>query len=276
MAPSIPKTMKGVLIETTGGVEVLQYKTDLPVPTPKEGEVLVKNDFIGINYIDTYAASSNYSSSVLTGLARRYFRSGLYPSSKPEILGCEAEGSIVATGSGQLYDLKTGDRVVWMARNAYAEYSAVPALKALPIPADVKPSLAAASILQALTAITLIRESYEVKRGDWVLVHAAAGGVGLLLCQLLKAVGARTIGTSSTSEKMELAKKNGADIMVNYKEESDFVGKIKEITGGDGVAVVYDSTGKDQFENDFEVVARKGTIVSYGNSVSPYKLEIIV
>jgi NADPH2:quinone reductase len=100
-------------------------------------------------------------------------------------------------------------------------------------------------------------------------VHAAAGGVGLWLCQLLKAVGARTIGTSSTQEKMDLAKANGAEFMVNYKTETDFVGKIKEITGGEGVRVVFDSTGKDQFENDLEVVGRKGVIVSYGNSVSP-------
>jgi NADPH:quinone reductase len=107
-----------------------------------------------------------------------------------------------------------------------------------------------------------------VQKGDWVLVHAAAGGVGLWLCQLLKAVGARVIGTASTSEKIELAKKNGAEFMINYKEEKDFVGKVKGITGGEGVAVVFDSTGKDQFDNDLEVVVRKGTVVSYGNSVS--------
>jgi NADPH2:quinone reductase len=249
MATSISKTMKGVLVEKTGGVEVLEYKTDLPVPSPKEGEVLVKNDFIGINYIDTY------------------FRSGLYPSQKPEILGREAEGTIVSTGSsGNLYNLKTGDRVVWLGTGAYAEYTAAPAAKTHVIPSALAPGVAAASLLQGLTAITLIRESYEVKKGDWVLVHAAAGGVGLWLRQLLKAVGARTIGTASTAEKIELAKKNGAEFMVNYKEEKDFVGKIKEITGGEGVRVVYDSTGKDQFENDLEVVARKGTVVSYGNS----------
>jgi NADPH2:quinone reductase len=200
----------------------------------------------------------------------RYFRSGLYPSKKPEILGREAEGTIVSTGSsGNLYNLKTGDRVVWLGAGAYAEYTAVPAVKTHAIPSALAPRVAAAAMLQGLTAITLIRESYEVKKGDWVLVHAAAGGVGLWLCQLLKAVGARTIGTASTAEKIELAKKNGAEFMVNYKEEKDFVGKIKEITGGEGVKVVYDSTGKDQFENDLEVVARKGTVVSYGNSVSP-------
>lgn len=114
----------------------------------------------------------------------------------------------------------------------------------------------------------MIRESYHVQKGDWILVHAAAGGVGLWLCQLLRAVGARTIGTASTAEKLELAKENGAEVVVNYKTETDFVGRIKEITGGEGVKAVFDSTGKDQFENDLEVVARKGTVVSFGNSVS--------
>jgi NADPH2:quinone reductase len=174
----------------------------------------------------------------------------------------------VSTGPGNIYNLKVGDKVVWLGTTAYAEYSSVPAAKAYALPSSLKPSIAAASLLQGLTALTLIKEAYEVKKGDWVLVHAAAGGVGLMLCQLLKAVGARTIGTASTAEKIELAKKNGAEFMVNYKEEKDFVGKIKEITKGEGVAVVYDSTGKDQFDNDLEVVARKGTVVSYGNSVS--------
>ena len=121
--------------------------------------------------------------------------------------------------------------------------------------------------MQGLTALTLIREAYLVQKGDWVLAHAAAGGVGLLLLQLLRATGANIIATASTAEKLELAKEYGADYLVNYKEE-DVVKRVKEITGGEGVAVVLDSTGKDQFENDLEVTARKGTIVSYGNSVS--------
>ncbi|KAF4637736.1 hypothetical protein G7Y89_g338 [Cudoniella acicularis] len=258
MATSIPKTMKGVLIEKTGGVEVLQYKTDLPVPSPKEGEILVKNNFIGINYIDTY------------------FRTGLYSVPKPEILGREAEGTIVSTGPGELYGMKTGDRVVWMASGAYAEFTAVPAAKSHVIPPALEPGIAAAALLQGLTALTLIREAHFVQKGDWVLVHAAAGGVGLWLCQLLKAVGAKVIGTSSSEEKMKLAKENGAQEMVNYKTEKDFVKRIKEITSGEGVAVVFDSTGKDQFENDLEVVARKGSLVSYGNSsgaVPPFSIS---
>ncbi|KAH6676399.1 hypothetical protein B0J14DRAFT_560700 [Halenospora varia] len=246
---SLPKTMKGVLIEKTGGVEVLLWKEDLPVPQPKEGEVLVKNEFIGINYIDTY------------------FRTGLYPAPKPEILGREAEGTIVSTGSGNLYGLKEGDRVVWLGTSAYAEYSAVPAVKSHKIPQELEPGVAAAALLQGLTALTLIREAYLVKKGEWVLVHAAAGGVGLWLCQLLKAVGARTIGTSSNAEKLQLAKDNGAEVVINYKDEAEgFAARVKEITGGEGVSVVFDSTGKAQFENDLEVVKRCGTVVSFGNS----------
>jgi NADPH2:quinone reductase len=160
--------------------------------------------------------------------------------------------------------------VVYLGTGAYAEYTAVPSAKAHSIPAAIKPGVAAAALLQGLTALTLIRESHHVQKGDWVLVHAAAGGVGTWLVQLLKAVGAKTIGTASTAAKIELAKKNGADYMINYKEEGDsLVSKVKELTGGQGVVAVYDSTGKDQFENDFEVVARKGTIVSYGNSSGP-------
>jgi len=237
----------------------LEYKTDLPVPVPKEGEVLVRNEFIGINYIDTY------------------FRTGLYPSSLPAILGRDGEGEIVSLGpSGEFYGLKKGDKVVWMGLAGYAEYTAAPAAKAYLVPKELDPSMASAALLQGLTALTLIRESYKVEKGDWVLVHAAAGGVGLWLCQLLRIVGARTIGTASTAEKIELAKENGAEIMINYKEEKDLVSKIKEITGGEGVKAVFDSTGKDQFENDLEVVARCGTVVSYGNSsgaVPPFAIS---
>ncbi|KAH8593426.1 hypothetical protein B0O99DRAFT_653282 [Bisporella sp. PMI_857] len=254
---SIPSTMKGVIIEKTGGVEVLQYKTDLPVPKPGDGQVLVKNEFAGINYIDVY------------------FRTGLYPAPKPEILGSEAEGQIVSTGPGELHNLKTGDRVAYMGKSTYAEYSVANAVKTAVVPSDIAPGIGAASLLQGLTALTLIRESYFVQKDDWVLVHAAAGGVGLLLVQLLRAVGARVIGTSSSREKLELAKENGAEWVINYKEEN-VVERVKEITGGEGVRVVYDSTGKDQFENDLEVVARKGTIVSYGNSsgvVPPFEIK---
>ncbi|KAK5168489.1 hypothetical protein LTR04_006657 [Oleoguttula sp. CCFEE 6159] len=245
---SIPKTMKGVIIEKTGGTDVLQYKTDLPVPQPKEGEILVKNDYIGINYIDTY------------------FRTGLYPTGGfPYTLGREAEGTVVSTGSGNTFNLSTGDRVVWLATGAYAEYTAAPATHAIKIPDAVPETHAAAALLQGLTALTLIREAHHVQKGDWVLVHAAAGGVGLWLCQLLRAVGAKTIGTASTAEKIELAKKNGADHMIDYSKD-DVVSKVKELTDGKGVVAVFDGVGKTTFDASMECLARKGSMVSFGNA----------
>ncbi|KAL3427224.1 quinone oxidoreductase [Phlyctema vagabunda] len=244
---SIPKTMKAVIIEENGGPEVMQYKTDYPVPAPKEGQVLIKNTVSGINYIDTY------------------HRSGLYPTEKPLILGRDGEGIITAVGSGEVYGLKEGDHVVYYSGGSYAEYTATTAKLTIKIPPALGEGIAVASLLQGLTALTMIREGYYVKKGDWILVHAAAGGVGLWLCQLLRAVGARVIGTASTKEKLALAHKNGAEFTINYKEE-DLVQRVKEIAGPDGVHAVLDSTGKDQFDNDFEVVARKGTVISYGNS----------
>ncbi len=186
----------------------------------------------------------------------------------PKILGREAEGSILSTGSGNLHNLKIGDRIVWLAMGGYAEYTAVPASTAYKIPSDVKSGVAAAAALQGLTALVLTHEVYSVQKGDWVLVHAAAGGVGLWLCQVLKALGANTIGTASTAEKIQLAKENGAGWMINYKEETDLVQKVMEITNGTGVKVVYDSVGKDQAENSLEVLAKNGILVNYGASVS--------
>ncbi|KAF2265764.1 NAD(P)-binding protein [Lojkania enalia] len=251
---SLPKTMKAVLIEKTGGTEVLEYKTDFPMPELKEGEVLVKNEFIGINYIDTY------------------FRTGLYPlPHTPYILGREGSGTIAAVGPNAPFDLKVGTRVVYMGSYAYAEYTPVASKYTIPIPDSIPTKIAAASCLQALTALTLIREAHKVEKGDWVLVTAAAGGVGLWLCQLLKAIGARTIATASTPEKRDLAKQNGAEVLLEYHEgdQETFVKKVKEITGGEGVAAVFDSVGKSTFDASLGVVARKGTMVSFGNASGP-------
>ena len=184
------------------------------------------------------------------------------------IIGREAEGTVLSIGPGSVNDIKVGDRVVWLAMGGYAEYTAVPASMAYVVPSDVKPGVAAAALLQGLYALILTHRIYQVKEGDWVLVHAAAGGVGLWLCQLLKTLGAQTIGTVSTAEKMKLAKENGADFMINYKEEKDLVKRVEEITGGQGVNVVYDSVGKDQTENNVKIVAKHGTIVTYGAAVS--------
>jgi NADPH2:quinone reductase len=150
-----------------------------------------------------------------------------------------------------------------MGQSAYAEYTAAPANYTIPIPDSISTKTAAASLLQALTAVTLIRESYDVKRGDWILVTAAAGGVGLWLCQLLRAVGARVIATASTEEKRALAKENGAEFLLSYE---DVPGKVMEITGGEGVHAVFDSVGKDTFDSSLSTVRRKGTMVSFGNA----------
>lgn len=245
---SIPDKMKGVIMEKTGGTEVLQYKTDLPVPEPKEGQILVKNDFIGINFIDTY------------------FRTGLYPApSFPYILGREASGSVVKTGSGEMYGLKDGDKVVWMAEGAYAEYTAAPAAKAVKVPSEMDPHIGAAALLQGLTALTLIREAHHVNKGDWVLVHAAAGGTGLWLCQLLKAVGANIIGTASTQEKVDLASKAGASHMINYSHD-DVKTKVMELTNNTGCIAIFDGVGKSTFDLSLDCLARKGSMISFGNA----------
>ncbi|KAI9732326.1 MAG: NADPH:quinone reductase [Cirrosporium novae-zelandiae] len=252
MATSIPKTMNGILIEKTGGTEVLDWHTDLPVPTPSANQILVKNSYIGINYIDTY------------------FRTGLYPAPKPEILGREAAGSVVKVGDGsdKVYGIKEGDKVVWMGAGAYAEYTAVSAERVMKIPKEIEEKDAAACMLQGLTALTLVRDAYEVKKGDWILIHAAAGGVGLWLAQILKSIGARTIGTAGGPEKVKLAEEHGVEVGVDYKAVGmDGVVKVvKEKTGGLGVAAVFDGVGKSTFECSMECLARKGSMVSFGNA----------
>ncbi|EME40548.1 hypothetical protein DOTSEDRAFT_27186 [Dothistroma septosporum NZE10] len=245
---SVPSTMKGVIIEKNGGTEVLQYKTNLPVPQPKDGQVLVKNDYIGVNFIDTY------------------FRTGLYPAPQfPYMLGREAEGTVVKVGSGETQGLKEGDKVVWMAESAYAEYTAAPAAKTVKVPSDMDPKIGAAALLQGLTALTLVREAYHVNKGDWILVHAAAGGTGLWLCQLLKSIGANIIGTASTQEKIDTATKAGATHMINYSKD-DVKTKVDELTGGKGVAAVFDGVGKDTFDLSLDCLARKGSMISFGNA----------
>ncbi|KAI9801744.1 MAG: hypothetical protein M1825_003116 [Sarcosagium campestre] len=248
---SIPKKMKGVIVEKTGGAEVLRQRSDLPVPEPKEGEILVKNGYIGINYIDTY------------------FRSGLYPTTLPTILGREAASTVVASRSLRF---APSDRVVFLGFATYAEYSVASGAQAAKIPETITSDVAAASLLQGLTALTLVREAYAVQRGDWILVHAAAGGVGLWLCQILdRLCGARVIATASTEEKRELAKKNGASFAVGYDGWVESVLGIleKESPGDGGVRAVFDGVGKNTFDGDLDVLARKGSLVSFGNASGP-------
>ena len=181
------------------------------------------------------------------------------------MLGRESEGTIVATGSGEVYDFQPGDRVVCLSEATYAEYTAAPAAKAAKIPASLPPKIAAGALLQGLTALTLIREAHHVQKGDWVLVHAAAGCTGLWLCQLLKAVGANVIGTASTDEKVALATKAGATHMVNYSH-ADVKKRVDELTGGKGVVAVFDGVGKSTFDLSLDCVARKGSLISFGNA----------
>ncbi|KAL9030218.1 MAG: hypothetical protein Q9196_001634 [Gyalolechia fulgens] len=242
----IPKVMKAVQIEQTGGVEVLHYK-DIPIPTPKEDEVLIKNEYAGVNYIDTY------------------FRTGLYPNPMPMVLGREGSGTIAALGSAvpRALAFSTGDEVVYMGNSAYAEYTACPAEKVLKIPSGVSTADACAALLQALTALTLAEEAYKVESGDWVLVLAASGGVGGWLCQILRTKGAKTIATVGSEEKVATAKELGADVVViDRPGQGDVVKTVKDCTNGHGVAAVFDGVGKDTFERSLECVARKGTYVT--------------
>lgn len=248
---SLPTTMKAILVEQTGGPEVLQFKTDYPVPTPQEGQVLVKNSICGINYIDTY------------------FRTGLYPSPKPEVLGREGAGTVVALGPGlNASNFQVGDRVAWMGTSGYAEYTAAPAANTIKVPDAVSDEDIVASFLSGLTVLALVKETYVVQKGDWVLVHAAAGGAGFLMTQVLKSIGAKVIGTAGGPEKVSTVKGLGADVVIDYRSEN-WVERVKEATGGRGVDVVYDAVGKDTWEGGLEVVKKKGTIVWFGNASGP-------
>jgi NADPH:quinone reductase-like Zn-dependent oxidoreductase len=199
-------------------------------------------------------------------LIHRYFRSGLYPAPGfPYILGREGAGTVVKLGSGSVQNLQIGDQVVWMGERGYAEYTATPAAKAIKLPSSLSTKVAAAALLQGLTALTFIREAHAVKKDDWILVHAAAGGTGLWLVQLLKAVGAKIIGTASTEEKIALATKAGATHMINYSKE-DVKSKVLELTNGEGCIAIFDGVGKDTFDLSLELVARKGSLISFGNA----------
>ncbi|KAF4760376.1 hypothetical protein N7455_002434 [Penicillium solitum] len=249
---SVPSTMKAVVVEQTGGPEVLQFKSSYPVPIAQTGQLLVRNKISGVNYIDTY------------------FRTGLYPSAKPEVLGREGAGIVAALGPNTS-GFQVGDRVAWLGTGGYAEYTAVSAAKAAKIPDGVSDEDVMASFLSGMTVLSFAKETYAVQKGDWVLIHAAAGGAGFLMTQILKAIGAKVIGTAGSAEKCALVKSLGADVVINYRSEEgkDWVNKVKEATGGRGVDVVYDSVGKDTWEGSLEAVKRKGTIAWFGNASGP-------
>lgn len=238
--------MKAIRVYETGGAEKLLYE-DLPTPSPGPEQALVKIHSIGLNFIDVY------------------FRSGLYRAQLPFVPGMEAAGIVEAIGEN-VTAVKPGDRVAYAGiLGAYAEYSLVPARQLVPLPKDVEFQSAAAVMLQGLTAHYLTHSTFPLKKENTILLHAAAGGVGLLLIQIAKKIGARIIGTVSTEEKAKLAKEAGADHILFYTRE-DFEVEVKRITDGAGVDVVYDSVGKTTFEKSLNCLRKRGTMVLFGQS----------
>jgi len=253
---SVPKTTHAIQFFKNGGPEVIEYReVDTPTPDPKQ--LLVKVEWGGVNFIDTY------------------FRRGIYPTPDfPFTVGGEGSGTILSLPTDkevleskdyQDRGLKVGDRVVWFDSESFIGYKAVLWTKVALLPSTVTTRIGAASFIQGLTALTFLREAYAVQKGDWILVQAAAGGVGLQLVQIATRLGAHVIGTTSTAEKAEIAKKNGAEHVILYTKES-IPDRVAEITNGKGVAAIYDGVGKDTWEDNFKSIARKGTIVSLGNS----------
>ncbi len=244
----------------TGGSDVLRFE-DVEVGAPGTGEVRLRQEAIGLNYIDIY------------------FRSGVYPApSLPSGLGLEGSGVIEAVGDG-VTDLAVGDRVAYAAQplGAYAEARVMPAKGLVKIPDGISFDLAAAAILQGMTAQYLLRRTYHVKKGDTILIHAAAGGVGQIVCQWAKHLGATVIGTVGSKEKAEIAKSKGCDYPILYREEK-VSERVKEITNGQGVEVVYDSVGKDTFDDSLDCLKRLGMMVSFGQSsgaVPPVPLKAL-
>lgn len=239
--------VKAVRIHETGGPEVMRYE-DVDIGDPATGEIKIKNSFIGLNYIDTY------------------HRSGLYPVPLPATLGLEGAGIVIAVGEG-VTEFSEGDRVAYGAGplGGYAEERLIPWHRAVKLPDSISEETAAAMMLQGMTTEYLLRRTYEVKSGDTVLFHAAAGGVGLVACQWLKQLGATVIGTVGSEEKGELAKAHGCDHIIYYNHE-DVAAKVRDITNGEGVPVVYDGVGKSTYEASLNSLAPRGVFASYGNA----------
>jgi NADPH2:quinone reductase len=241
--------MRAIEIEKTGGPEVLVLR-EVAMPEPGPGQVLVKIEAIGVNFIDVY------------------LREGRYPAKLPSVPGQEAAGVVTALGP-EVSGFKVGDRVVWChILGAYAEYAAVPVGALIAVPDGVTTRQAAAALLQGMTAHYLAYSTYAIQRGDAVLIHAGSGGVGLLLIQMAKRLGARVLTTVSTDEKAELARGAGADETIIYTRE-DFAVRVRELTGGEGVPVVYDSVGKTTFEGSLACLRRRGLMVLYGGASGP-------
>ena len=247
--------MKAIQVAQTGGPEVLTV-VDLPIPTPKANEAVVKIEASGVNFIDVY------------------FREGRYPSPLPFINGQEGAGVVTEIGS-DVRDLKVGDRVAYTGSlGSYAEYAAVPAARLVKIPEALSFEQAAAAMLQGMTAHYLVFSTYKLQEGETALVHAAAGGVGLLLVQMAKKIGARVIATAGTEEKAQLARDAGADEVIIYTQV-DFETETRRLTNDQGVHVVYDGVGKATFEQDLNVMCPRGYVGLFGGAsgaVPPFDL----
>ena len=242
--------MRAVVVQEQGGPEVLQA-VDRDTPEPGAGQVRVDVSAAGVNFIDIYQ------------------RSGAYPMQTPFVAGSEGAGTVGAVGEG-VEDVAVGDLVTWamVPGTGYAEQVLVPADRVVPVPEGVTAELAAAVMLQGMTAHYLVESTFPAREGQTALVHAAAGGVGLLLCQLLAAKGVRVIGTTSTAEKEELARGAGADEVVRYRD-TDRVEEVQRLTAGAGVDVVYDGVGKDTFDAGLDVLRPRGTMVLFGAASGP-------
>ncbi len=241
--------MKAVRVHKYGGPEVLTMD-DIPVPEPKAGEARIKIEAIGVNFIDIYQ------------------RTGLYPIQTPFTLGSEGAGVVDAVGEN-VTEVKKGDRVAYaMVLGSYAEYAIVPAWRLAPVPSNIDAKSAATLMLQGMTAHYLTHSTYALKKGETALVHAAAGGVGLLLIQIAKQLGANVIGTVSTEAKAQLAKEAGANHVILYTQ-TDFLTEVKKLTDNRGVHVVYDSVGQSTFDKGLDCLRPRSYMVLFGQSSGP-------
>lgn len=249
-SPGHDRAVRAIRIAECGGPEVLT-STELPDPAPGPGELLVEVAAAGVNFIDTYQ------------------RAGIYPMTLPFVPGMEGAGRVRALGEGAT-GFAVGDRVAWCERmGSYAELVAMPADKAVPVPDVVDDATAVGALLQGMTAHFLVHDTYPVQAGDDVLVHAAAGGVGLLLTQLATSLGARVIATVSTTAKEELARGAGAAEVIRYTETDDLAGEVRARTGGAGVAVAYDSVGRTTFDASLDALRPRGMLVLFGAASGP-------
>ena len=242
--------MKCVVIDKTGGPEVLEIK-DIKLEDPKSGEVLIKNKAIGLNYIDTY------------------HRSGLYPVELPSNIGIEGAGIIEKVGP-DVENFQVGDRVAYasMPIGSYSTHRIFPTKKLVKVPNEIELENVVTLMTKGFTVFYLLHKTYIVKSGDTILFHAAAGGVGQIFCQWAKSLGCVVIGTVGSDEKIEIAKANGCAHVINYSKEN-FAEKVKEITNGEGVPVVYDGVGKKTFDGSIECLKTRGMMVSFGNASGP-------